>query len=216
MLTVFSHLNKRLSVNILIGLTTFAIEILLLNVLVIFYPESQRLMFRYSLSTGYISLLLLTITLSLGSWNILKGRANPASINLRRDIGIWCGIFSLFHIAFGINVHLKNWTQYFIDANGNLLLSLFGFTNYLGVISTLIVIILLLTSNNFSLRNLKYKKWKLIQRFNYFLAVFVFAHSLLYQIVEKRLLPFCLIIGIIALWTIIIQFMGFQKIRRSR
>ena len=206
-------LRKRRWLNILIPFISLAAVILSEMILRQFYSESQRLIFRYSLATGYIALALLALTLTIGPWNILrqkwKGQEYPVSINLRRDLGIWCAVFSLIHVLFGLNVHLEHWSQYFLDASGNLLVDLFGFANYVGVAATILVIILLITSNNIALTYFKFKKWKAIQRWNYFFIFLVFAHSIAYQIVEKRIVPFAFILGIIILWVIILQFSGF-------
>jgi hypothetical protein len=43
----------------------------------------------------------------------------------------------------------------------------------------------------------------------------VVAHSFVYQFVEKRLMPYGFIFGVIALWILMIQFAGFQKRRRE-
>jgi sulfoxide reductase heme-binding subunit YedZ len=207
--------KKRLLHHLLIPLVCFALTGLLHAVLFQFYPDSQQWIFRWSLATGYIAALLLAATLTLGAWNILRKRVNPVSSDLRRDIGIWCALFSLAHVGFGLNVHMQRWTQYFIDDAGRLLTDAFGFANYSGVLATIIVLVLLATSNDVSLRFFKRERWKAIQRCNYVFAFLVVAHGFVYQFVEKRLLTFGFIFGVIALWILIIQFAGFRKRRRE-
>lgn len=199
-----------------LGLASFVVTILFYTVLLPFYPEAVRWSFRWSLATGYAAAVLLAVTLTLGAWNVLRGSVNnPVSSDLRRDTGIWCGIFSLLHVAFGLNVHMQNWTLYFVTEAGKPRVDLFGFTNYLGVLATLVVVVLLATSNDFSLRRFGRKRWKAIQRWSYVFAFLVAAHSVVYQIVEDRLLPFGFIFGAIALWMAAIQFAGFSKRRRE-
>ncbi len=207
--------NKRLRNHLLIALVSLVLTGLLDAVLFQFYPDSQRWIFRWSVATGYVAALLLAVTLSLGAWNILRGRVNPVSSDLRRDAGIWCAIFSLAHVGFGLNVHLQRWAQYFIDDSGKLLTDAFGLANYLGVLATIIVLILVATSNDVSLRFFKRERWKWIQRSNYIFVFLVVAHSFVYQFVEKRLMPYGFIFGVIALWILMIQFAGFQKRRRE-
>jgi sulfoxide reductase heme-binding subunit YedZ len=48
---------------------------------------------QVSISTA--SLFLTAAALSIGPWNVLRGRTNPVSFDLRRDLGIWAGIMAL-------------------------------------------------------------------------------------------------------------------------
>ena len=47
------------------------------------------------------------VSLCLGPWNVLRGRPNPTSFHLRRDVGIWAGILANVHTAIGLRVHLR-------------------------------------------------------------------------------------------------------------
>jgi sulfoxide reductase heme-binding subunit YedZ len=168
------------------------------------------------MATGYVALLLLAQTLSLGAWNFIRGRVNPVSSDLRRDTGIWCGFFSLAHVAFGLNVHMQSWTQYFIDDSGNLRTDAFGFANYTGVAATILIILLLATSNDISIRFLNRDRWKAIQRLNYFYVILVVLHGVIYQFVENRLVPYSLYIGAFALIIFAFQIAGIQKKRHQK
>lgn len=179
-----------------------------------FYPDPQRWVFIWSLISGYLASLLLAVTLSLGTWNVLRGRSNPVSSDLRRDVGIWCGIFSLLHVAFGLNVHMKNWILYFVTDAGGLRTDLFGFANYLGVAATLLVFVLLGTSNDFSFKRFGRERWKRIQRWNYFFAFLVMLHGFIFITVEKRVVPYVFVLGMVAIWMSAVQFLGFRKNRR--
>lgn len=53
----------------------------------------------------------------------------------------------------------------------------FGLANYTGLFGLLILILLLIISNDYSLRRLKALKWKNLQRFTYPLFILVIAHS---------------------------------------
>lgn len=207
--------QKRLRHHLLIAAASLFLSILIYAVLLQFYPDSSRRMFRWSMTTGYAAIVLLAVTLSLGAWNVLRGRVNPVSSDLRRDAGIWCGIFSLAHVAFGLNVHLQRWTQYFIDDAGKWRTDAFGLANYTGVAAALVAAALLATSNDVSLRFFKRERWKAIQRWNYVFVVLVVLHGVVYQYVEKRLLPYVFYIGAIALWMLAFQFAGFRKKRRQ-
>lgn len=211
LLPTTARARKRLRRHLWLAVINLAMTALLYGVLSLVYPPPQS----WSLATGYVGAALLAITLSLGAWKILRGRSNPVSTDLRRDIGIWCGIFSLVHVAFGLNVHMKSWTLYFVTEAGNLRTDLFGLANYSGLAATLVIVVLLATSNDFSLTVLKSKRWKTIQRWNYFFAFLVVLHGFVYIATEKRILPFAIIFGVIVLWMSAIQYADFQKRRRE-
>lgn len=145
------------------------------------------------LGTAYAGLAYLAITLLIGPWNLLVGarRRNPVNIHLRRDTGIWAGIAGLVHVVFGFQMHMgaQIYRYFFVDNPHHPfrpLLNLFGVSNYLGLLGTIILAALLLLSNDLSLKWLRGPRWKLIQRFNYGLFVLVIAHAVGYQIVVER------------------------------
>jgi methionine sulfoxide reductase heme-binding subunit len=149
---------------------------------------------RASFATAYPALVLLAVTLLIGPWNWLRNKPNPVSSDLRRDIGIWAGILSLVHTAVGQCVHLRGrpWLYYIYGPTEHhhsfpLRHDAFGFANYTGALSSVLVIALLATSNDYSLRKLKTRGWKKLQRWNYVLFALAAAHALLYQVgVEKQ------------------------------
>ena len=58
---------------------------------------------------------------------------------------------------------------------------LFGFGNYTGLLSVLVVVALLATPNYIALRALLTPRWKHLQRWNYATFALAAAHSLAYQ-----------------------------------
>lgn len=178
--------------------------------------QSNDELFRWSMATGYVGIGLLGGTLITGALNVLRHRRNPVSTDLRRDIGIWCGLVSLAHVVIGLQVHMGNMLLYFFREAGKLRnlaprSDLFGFANYAGLIAVLIIFLLLLLSNDVSIRRLGIKRWKFLQRWNYVLIFFVVLHSIAYQIVENRSLPYLLLFGAIVGVTLIIQLLGFRQ-----
>jgi sulfoxide reductase heme-binding subunit YedZ len=214
-LSTDKRINKRLRNHVRLAIINFALIAIVYGILSLVYPSPQSRIFRWSLVTGYLGAGLLAVTLSLGAWKLWRGQSNPVSTDLRRDIGIWCGILSIAHVAVGLNVHMKSWTLYFVTDSGGLRTDLFGFANYAGLAATLVVVVLLATSNDFSLTFLKNKGWKAIQRWNYAFAVLIALHAFLFIAVEKRIVPFAFIFGAFAIWTLAIQAVGFQKRRQS-
>jgi len=172
--------------------------------------------YLWSMATGYTSIVLLGITLVIGPLNLIKGNHNPVSTDLRRDIGIWCGMIGIAHVVVGIQVHMGNIWLYFVKAVDGadaylLRRDLFGFANYTGLIAAVVLTLLLLLSNDLSLRLLKPKRWKNLQRWSYAGFVLILAHSVMYQVIEKRN---AVIISIFALVTIIpmaFQMIGFRR-----
>ena len=143
-----------------------------------------------SLGTAYAGLALLGASLAIGPWHVLRGRTPPPSNMLRRDIGIGAGIFALAHVVFGLQVHFGGdmLVYFFHRRDGGLVprLDAFGAANDLGLAATLVLVLLLALSNNWSLRRLKAGPWKALQRSNYAAALLVLAHGAIYQLLERR------------------------------
>lgn len=178
--------------------------------------KSTAVKFRWSMATGYVGLALLGATLATGAFNVLRNRHNSVSSDLRRDIGIWCGIISLAHVVIGLQVHMGNMLLYFFREVGEakrlvLRSDLFGFANYAGLIAALVLALLLALSNDASLRLLGSRRWKFLQRWNYAAIFLVVLHSLGYQITENRQLPYLFLFSVIVGAVLIIQFLGFRR-----
>ncbi len=174
---------------------------------------------KMSFATAYPALLLLALTLLTGPLNVLMRRRNPVSSDLRRDMGIWAGIFSLAHSVIGQCVHLRGrpWLYYIYDHPERHWLplrhDLFGFANYTGLAGALIVLALLASSNDYSLRMLGTPGWKKLQRWNYAVFGLVAAHAAGYLVIEKQKLPFDLVISIAIAVTVAVQTMGYAQRR---
>ena len=173
------------------------------------------------MATGYTSIILLAATLMIGPMNLIKKRNNPVSSNLRRDIGIWCGIIGLVHVVIGIQVHMGNIFLYFFKAvEGEdafvLRKDLFGAANYTGLVAALILLILLLLSNDISLKLLRPRRWKSLQRWSYFFFALTLAHVIMYQVIEKRVVGLVILMSLIMLTAIVYQVRGFNAHRKLK
>jgi sulfoxide reductase heme-binding subunit YedZ len=177
---------------------------------------------KLSFSTAYPALFLILLTLSIGPFHVLTRRRNPVSSDLRRDIGIWAGILSVIHTVVGQNVHLRGrpWLYYVYEHRQRHWLplrhDLFGFANYTGLIGTLIVLVLLATSNDYSLRRLGTPQWKRLQRWNYALFLLIAAHAIGYLAIENQKLPFVLTIALGLVATLVLQTAGYYRRRAGR
>ncbi len=180
-----------------------------------FYKNADTFAHALAIGFGYVSLFLLVITLLIGPMNLLsqKNRSrNPVNIYFRRDIGIWAGFTGCLHVWFGLQVHLGGQPLlYFLEKKGNSYVpasGLFGLSNYIGAFATLILLILLLLSNDITLKRLKGKVWKLLQRTNYVLFLLVLAHTLAYQVVVKREQIFMFAVMSLTVVLLLVQALG--------
>jgi len=172
---------------------------------------------RLSLSTAYAALIFLAATLALGPWRTLARRANPVSFDLRRDLGIWSAILALVHTGVGLTVHLRGrmWMYFFKRLHPLAIQNTkFGAANYIGLVSALLFILLLVISNDLSLRSLGTRRWKSLQRWTYIAAILAVVHGVLFQLVEKRHLPWVIVFTAIVAIAAAIQAAGYLFRRR--
>lgn len=169
--------------------------LLLLTLSICFWFVSVRfeggLVHALTIVLGYLSLVYMVVTLAIGPLKLLRKRRNPVNINLRRDIGIWAAITGCVHVVLGFQVHLGgDILLYFFRRTGSggygPQLNLFGLSNYVGLAGTILLVALLVLSNDISLRKLRGPKWKLLQRSNYVVFGLVVLHMLGYQSVIAR------------------------------
>src|SRR5690349_8275973 len=122
---------------------------------------------------GYLALALLAATLAIGPLALGRRRRNPVNIALRRDAGLWARLTGLPHALLGLQVRMGGQVLlYFFQQRGGRyvpLLNLFGVSNDLGLAAALILLGLLLLSNDLTLRTLQGPRWKWLQRANYLL-----------------------------------------------
>jgi sulfoxide reductase heme-binding subunit YedZ len=184
--------------------------------------RSNDLRFRLSMATAYASLALLVTSLVVGPLNVLRGRPNPVSTNLRRDVGIWAGAIGVAHVVIGLQVHLRGrMIEYFIDPKrvGSALplrVDRFGVANDTGLFAGLVLVLLLGLSNDISLRTLGTTRWKALQRWNYGAMAFTVIHGAVYELVEKRAPYFVAVFGIQVLVALAFQLAGYRVVRSGR
>ena len=134
--------SRRLYHHVALGLLS---AMLLVGLYAVESPDAK---YKWSMSTAYVSLLLLGATLLTGPLNVLRRQRNPVSTDLRREIGIWSGLVGLAHVAIGWQVHMGNMLLYFFEEDKltkslSPRANLFGFANYAGLAGGLILIMLL-------------------------------------------------------------------------
>jgi methionine sulfoxide reductase heme-binding subunit len=174
---------------------------------------------RASMALAYAALVYLLISLWLGPWNLLRGKLNPVSFDLRRDFGIWAGILALLHTGVGLTVHLRGrmWMYFFKNLHPlQIQKNLFGFGNYTGLFAAFLFVFLLAISNDLSLRSLGTRRWKRWQQWTYMAALLTLLHGIAYEVTEKRKLPW-VVAGVLGVGAITaIQVAGVRRKMRAR
>lgn len=171
----------------------------------------------WSIGSAYAGFTLLAVSLSLGPINVLRKRHNPAHSVLRRDFGIGAGVAGLVHTALGIQVHMGGEIiRYFTlpeprRASGMVFVS----ANYLGLIASVVLVLLVSISNNVSIRKMGIERWKKTQRLVYAAAAATLLHGLLYQLLEKRGAPGVSLVLLALLVVLVLQVRG-VRVRRRR
>ena len=168
------HYLPLTSVSILVG-------IILHNV----WPKKDFITLITDVS-GYIAIVLLSISLIIGAINVVMKRKNPVSSYFRRDIGIAGGILAIIHSITGLFVHMRgNMWQYFsvqTSTGYKIRLDDFGIANYTGLLSALLVVALIVTSNDYFIFKLRAKKWKNFQRLSYLMFILAIIHVVYYRL----------------------------------
>jgi len=167
------------------------LSVILLAGLVFFFKWSNKDVITFITdTTGYISITGIAISLIIGPLNLFLNRKNPVSTYFRRDLGITAGILAVIHSITGLFVHLRgnNWQYFFTKTEHGYSIRLddFGLANYTGLISSFIIVLLIVTSNDYLLRKLNVVNWKIIQRFSYLMFVFAIIHCVYYRIVANN------------------------------
>jgi len=163
------------------------LALVLLAGLIFYFNRGNRNFIAFiTQASGYISIIILSISLIIGSISLLLKNINPVSTYLRRDISIIGGTLAIIHSVAGLFVHLRGKTWlYFLNKTEDgyhVRLDNFGLANYTGLLSALIIILLLITSNDYLLKKLHPSRWKNIQRSSYIMFILIIIHCYYYII----------------------------------
>ena len=163
-----------------------------------------------------MSLALFAITVAFGPVAALRGKRQPVSADLRRDCGIWCGLVAITHVVLGLQVHLRGRTwEYFVQpVKGTLLprIDPFGAANYAGLLAALILVALLATSNDVSLRGLGTIRWRRLHALATWALILTLLHAALYQFVEQRAWGY---VGVLLGITMVLVYLRLVRARNS-
>ena len=205
---------RRLRNHAALGGVTLAVATLLFVAI-----PSADAVFRASMATAYVGLALLAATLAFGSVAAFRGRRYPVTTDIRRDVGIWTAIYALVHVVIGLQVHLrgKMWEYFVHSVRGSFLprIDPFGAANYAGAIAALLLAMLLVTSNDASLRKLGALKWQRVHRLVEWALVLTLLHGGAYQWLEKR--HWVIVVGfVVVAVTVIGARVRAGRVRRNR
>lgn len=177
---------------------------------------------KLSVSSAYVSLLFFVIAIGMGPVDLWRNKKTPLSSYLRRDLGIWSALLAVFHTLAGLQVHLggKFWHYFVYPSDQAHLIPIrydfFGLTNHLGLLSAIVMVFLLVLSNNRSIKRLGAAKWKNWQRSAYVLIMFLPLHGVIYQALENRLgSVYSLLLGVMTFVALSLQISGIVKFRSN-
>ncbi len=161
---------------------------------------------------AYVSLFFIILTLLIGPLKLWRYRRVPLNLDSRRDIGSWAALTSVVHVT------LILWGRNF---GGSLAyffgqFTWFGVVNYLGLFATIIMLGLLLISNDWCLRRLRGPRWKALQRLNYLLFVLVVVHTFGFENIWARGWGIASAVIALTAVTLIAQMLGFAIYRRRQ
>jgi sulfoxide reductase heme-binding subunit YedZ len=179
------------------------------------YPD---VITRLSFSSAWPALVLLAVTLMIGPWRTLRGKQPLLSQDLRRDWGIWAGMAGVFHAVIGQCVHLRGrpWLYYVYEAKDRHVVPLrhdvFGFSNYTGLVSALILAALLATSSDAMMKKLGNAGWKKLQRWGYYGAALAAMHTFGYLLgIEAIKAASITVAAVCVLAALGLQLMGWRR-----
>ena len=155
--------------------------------------------------------------MALGPLRVIRKQHNPVHNATRRDVGISAGVAALIHTALGLQVHLGgDVRKYFLlQPNPGSTAYAFVAANWIGLSSSLILLVLVIVSNNISIRTIGLARWKSIQRIAYFAVAAAIAHGIIYQVLEKRNVLVISLVSVIAISVLILQLAGWRAASRQ-
>lgn len=159
-----------------------------------------------SVHTGFVTISLLLFNLWLGvASSFLRGpiQALRWFYQRRRSLGVATGLYALLHFlayqgqeAFAVQAWQQIATKIYLTV---------------AFVALVILLVLLLTSNNFSIRKLKMTRWKNLHRFVHLASILILVHVLL---IEKSNVPLLLAMTVplipFQLWRLI-KFLRLKK-----
>jgi DMSO/TMAO reductase YedYZ heme-binding membrane subunit len=144
-----------------------------------------------NLGIAYASLALLGLALAIGPLSRLGARTFGRLVGLRREVGVVGGLLALAHVVLSVRIHVNwRWPLFFFNVNNDRIVEVNyrvdGIGNWLGLAAVLLLLPILLSSNDLAERYLGAPGWKWLQGHTYTLfALAAFHTSIFLQAAAK-------------------------------
>ena len=182
-------------------------------------------MHAWNRAFGDVSLLYLSIIMLLGALSKLI-KVNKLLI-WRRELGIWTGVTGIVHVL----IILEGWVEWqlfrfffvFSGFTGDWVLHPgFALGNILGIVALVYALILMLTSNDFSLKWMGNKTWSYVQSKTHIFYVLVVLHTAYFLFLHNFSAPnwlrnpFLIVISVIWITHLMAFFVTMKKNKKIR
>lgn len=154
---------------------------------------AKQLPLRHALNLGlaYAALALLALALAIGPLARLEARFFGRLVTVRREIGVAGGLLALAHVVLSTQLHVKwQFPAFFFNLKNGRIVELNdrvdGIANWLGLAALLLLVPLLLTSNDRAERFLGAPGWKWLQSHAYTLFALVAFHTAIFLQVAAK------------------------------
>ena len=131
-----------------------------------------------SVVSAYAALVLMLFTVAVRPVAQLRRRRIPMSTDLRRDAGLVAAVSVAVHVIAALGNHFGGEVGRYFFVDHAARTDRFGWMTWSGVLATVLVLLLVATSNDASVRRLR-KRWKTVQRAVHVMIAVSVAHDLL-------------------------------------
>lgn len=199
---------------------TLAATSFLMTSLVALLGSGDTLLDAISLATAYICLVFMAIALCLGPLRALRSGQLALNIYLRRDIGIWAGMAGLVHLFVATELSMsQRYMEVYVDISSRglseaLRADLFSWGSIIGFLVGILVLMLLILSNNKIFKLVGPTWWKRLQRFAYPTFVLSVLHGFAFQALEARHVFLICIVFVVFIGVLVLQISGYRTIKK--
>ena len=135
-----------------------------------------------NLGIAYASLALLGLALAIGPLARLSARTFGGLVELRREVGVVGGLLALAHVVLSVRIHVNwRWPLLFFNVTDGRIVEVNyrvdGIANWLGLATVLLLLPILLSSNDLAEHYLGAPGWKWLQSHTYTLFVLAAFHT---------------------------------------
>lgn len=184
-------------------------------------PDTTPVRQHLSIALAYTSLAAILVTLAIGPLNVLTGRPNPLSTDLRRDAGLAAAICGVAHTGISLTNHFGgDVVAYFFSrrelAVGAFRRDVFGVGTWIGLAAVVVLVVLGAISSDVAMRRLGRARWKRVQRANYALIVLAAAHTAAFWSALDRGAAMIVIAALALAAVVALQVLGASKFIAQR